>query len=51
MCIIVYMKGNKVYLGSNLDHRVNFGGDLDHHADSPNWESGQYEGNELPWTR
>ena len=28
-----------------------FFGDLDHHADSPNRESKQYEGNELPRPR
>ena len=27
---------------------IYFGGDLDHHADSPNCESRQYGGNELP---
>ena len=26
---------------------LNFWGDLDHHADSPTHESGQYRGNEL----
>ena len=30
---------------------LNFWGDLDHHADSPNRLTGQYGGNELPWQR
>ena len=28
-----------------------FGGDLDHHDDSPNGESDQHWGNKLPWPR
>ena len=30
---------------------IKFWSDLDHYADSPNWESGQHEGNKLPWPR
>ena len=33
------------------NNRLNFGDDLDHHADSPNRKSKQYGGNELPWPR
>ena len=33
------------------DNLLNFKGDLDHHADSPNQEAGQYGNNKLPWPR
>ena len=32
-------------------NRLNYWGDLNHHADTPNQEFVQYGGNELPWPR
>ena len=37
----------RIDLKYHQEQLANFGGDLDHDADSPNQESGQYKGNEL----
>ena len=41
----------KITLQLYREQLIKFWGDVDHHADSPNRESGQYGGNERPWPR
>ena len=47
----ILMKHSGEHCRDIKNNFLNFRGDLDHHADSPNRESAQCGGNELPWWR
>ena len=48
-CLVEFDDIFRIALQRYKKQLIQFWGDLDHHANSPNRESGQYGGNELFW--